>query len=321
MKKIQLAIACMLLISLSAWSQSKLNLVIFSEDGDQFTLFVNGIKQNNNPESNVKVTELTSANVNMRIEFSDKALLQLKQSMAMELGFEHTYKIKRDKNNQAKLRYFGQTPIGQPSGAGAVKSGYNTADNSSTSNNSTPTNNNTITETTTSTQTGNGGNTSVNINMGAAGISMNVTGMDPNAGTMKTTTSTTVTSSSSSTNYDSMNSGSDSRNSAPAASGSTKSACSVAMSNSNFAKMKESVESKPFSDTKMSTAKVATKNACLSVEQVKEICKLFSMDDEKLAYAKYAYDYCVDKTNYYQISEVFSFSGTTDEFNQFLENH
>jgi hypothetical protein len=79
------------------------------------------------------------------------------------------------------------------------------------------------------------------------------------------------------------------------------------------------VEAKPFSDTKMSTAKVATKNSCLSVSQVKEICKLFSMDDDKLTYAKYAYDYCVDKANYYQVSEVFAFSSTTDEFNKFLE--
>jgi hypothetical protein len=93
------------------------------------------------------------------------------------------------------------------------------------------------------------------------------------------------------------------------------------MTPSNFETMKKSVESKPFSDTKMSTAKIATKNNCLSVNQVKEISKLFSMDEDKLAYAKYAYDYCVDKGNYFQVSEVFSFSATTDEFNEFLEKH
>ena len=45
----------------------------------------------------------------------------------------------------------------------------------------------------------------------------------------------------------------------------------------DFETMKKSVESKPFSDTKMSTAKIATKNNCLSVNQVKEISKLFSV--------------------------------------------
>ncbi|HOZ87066.1 MAG TPA: DUF4476 domain-containing protein, partial [Bacteroidia bacterium] len=100
----------------------------------------------------------------------------------------------------------------------------------------------------------------------------------------------------------------------------TKAGCSTAMAPASFANMKKSVESKPFSDTKMSTAKVATKNACLSVEQVKEIGKLFMMDDEKRAYAEFAYDYCVDKGNYYQVSDIFSFSSTTEDFNKFLES-
>jgi hypothetical protein len=145
---------------------------------------------------------------------------------------------------------------------------------------------------------------------------MNINAMDPNA-TMNTSTSTTVTSSSSSTGYydESDNNTNTQTNSEPK---STSNACTTAMSQANFNKMKESVESKPFSETKMSTAKVATKNACLSVNQIKVIAKLFSMDEDKLAYAKYAYDYCVDKANYYQVSEVFSFSSTTDELNEFL---
>jgi hypothetical protein len=91
------------------------------------------------------------------------------------------------------------------------------------------------------------------------------------------------------------------------------------MGSADFGKLKQSVEAKPFSDTKMSTAKVATKNACLSVNQIKEICNLFSMDEDKLAYAKYAYDYCTEKGNYYQVGDVFSFSTSTDELNAFLE--
>jgi hypothetical protein len=83
--------------------------------------------------------------------------------------------------------------------------------------------------------------------------------------------------------------------------------------------MKQSVESKPFSETKLSTAKVATKNNCLSVNQIKEICKLFSMDEDKLAYAKYAYEFCTEKGNYYQVSDVFSFSSSADELNAFLD--
>ena len=45
------------------------------------------------------------------------------------------------------------------------------------------------------------------------------------------------------------------------------------------------------------------------------------MDDDKLTYAKYAYNNCLDKANYYQVSEIFSFSATTVELNKFLEQN
>src|ERR1051325_3355185 len=125
---------------------------------------------------------------------------------------------------------------------------------------------------------------------------MNLTGVD-NRSSMSTTSSTTVTSSGTS-------SGMNQQQGAVAESRAV-SGCAAPMSQNNFNQMKQSVESKPFSDTKMSTAKIATKNSCLSAAQISEICKLFSMDDDKLAYAKYAYSYCVDRNNYYRVGEVF----------------
>jgi hypothetical protein len=320
MKKIVTIFTGILLMCIAAHGQNKLNLIIFSEDGDQFFAYINGIKQNERPESNVKVTNLTAPNISLRIEFNDKSLPQLKQNMALEMGYEHTAKIVRDMKKQLKLRYFGQTPIDEVSNAGMATVEYHAADNSAAA--AEPqTTGNTITSTTTTTTYNNGGG-AVNINVAVPGISMNMTGMDPNAGNINSTTSTTVTkSSSSSSSYSS--SGSETHqpkgqhNQQVAA---TKAGCTTAMAPASFTTMKKSVEAKPFSDTKMSTAKVATKNACLSVEQVKEIGKLFMMDEEKLAYAEFAYDYCVDKANYYLVSDIFSFSGTTEDFNKFLES-
>lgn len=327
-------------LSLAFLAQNNSNLVIFSEDGDAFYAFVNGIKQNNNPETNVKVTGL-SPNISLRIEFEDKALPQLKQNMILEPGFETTAKIKRDMKKQMKLRYFGQVPLAE-STSNVPTVAYHSSNDAPATPSATQSEvkvnndaiNNTVTTTTTkttkTTNTAVGSdptNTSININLGAMGVNMNVTGMDGMVGTdINTTTSTTVTSSSSTSGTSYPNDGYVKENNKKERSYSQTTpvtpqpiGCAVAMNASNFGKMKQSVESKPFSETKMSTAKVATKNSCLSVDQVKEICKLFSMDEDKLAYAKYAYDYCVDKGNYYQVSEVFSFSATTDEFNSFLE--
>jgi hypothetical protein len=153
--------------------------------------------------------------------------------------------------------------------------------------------------------------------MGGVGISMNVNDNMGNSTTTHSHSSTTVTSSSSSSHSGGI------KNPSPGSDASiqpvSNGGCSAPMNSASYEKMKKSVESKPFSDTKMSTAKVATKNACLSAAQIKGICSLFAMDDDKLTYAKFAYDYCTDKANYYEVSEVFSFSSTTDDLNKFLE--
>lgn len=348
MKKSMLLVAAILLTGLAGFAQSTYNLVVFSEDGLPFYAIVNGIKQNDKPETNVKVTGLNSEVLNLRVEFTDPALPKLKQNMMPEIGFEHTINIKRNVKKVMKLQYFGKVALADAPKSNASTVAYHTSENSNTGssnayntsntsnqqiNTSTSVNdggsNTSVSSTTTTTTRTNGNpdNVSVNINVGGAGINMNVGGLETQ-GTMQTTSSTTVTKTSSSSSSSSgtnttPNKSTVKSNPNPVNDASTQPVsnygCSTAMSSVNYDKMKKSVEDKPFSDTKMSTAKLATKNNCLSVSQIKGICALFNMDDEKLTYAKYAYDYCVDKGNYYQVSEAFTFSGTTDEFNSFLE--
>lgn len=313
-------------LSLVTFSQ-KVNLVVFSEDGYKFYAFVNGIKQNNIAESNVKITDVTP-NISLRVEFEDKALPQLKQNMALEAGFEHTAKITRDMKKQLKLRYFGQVALNEASSNNVPTVAYHTSENANTTNyNTSATDDGNTSYTTTSTTTqvntaSNPNGAAVNINVDGMSMNMNVTGMDMNGSTTTYSSSSTTVSSTSSSSSSSpkqnqnQSTVGESQNVSVGSTG-----CRAAMTQTSFDKMKQSVEAKPFSETKMSTAKFATKNNCVSVSQVKEICKLFSMDDDKLAYAKFAYDYCVDKGNYYLVGDVFSFSSTTDELNKFIEEH
>lgn len=319
----------------AAKAQNTYNVVIFAEDGDPFYAYVNGIRQNDKPETNIKVTDLNSEICNLRIMFENKALPTLKQNMYPEKGFEHSINIKRNMKKELKIRYFGKTELANATSNNITSIPYHTSENPLNTNdngniNIAPPNesmpsNGTFTTSTTTTQTQNNGNGGININFGGMGVGVNIN--DPG---MQTTTSTTVTSSTSSYTRTSTNSGNPkytNQNTTmpvqnppatanPVANGG---GCSVAMNSVAFDKMKKTIADKPFSDTKMSTAKVATKNACLSVEQIQELCKLFSMDDDKLAFAKYAYNSCIDKANYYQVSSVFSFSTTTEELNEFLE--
>jgi len=333
MKKSILLIGAMFVMGLNFIAQNNYNLIIFSEDGDPFFAFVNGIRQNDKPETNIKVTGLNSEALNVRVEFENKALPKLKQNMMPEFGFEHTVNIVKNMKKEMKMRYFGKVALAEAPKSSASTVAYHTSENpvttsgnSSEFNTSDGSTNTSVTTTTTTTKVNsNPGDVSINVNMGGAGMNVNINGMENGQGSMNSSSSTTVTTKSSTSSSSTGGGDATVKNPAPksepVAQPVSTSGCRGAMPTANYDKMKKSIDDKPFSDTKMSTAKVATKNSCLSVEQIKGICGLFSMDDDKLAYAKFAYNYCTDKANYYQVSEIFSFSGTTDSLNKFLEEN
>ncbi|HAP00639.1 MAG TPA: hypothetical protein DCQ93_01825 [Bacteroidetes bacterium] len=75
-----------------------------------------------------------------------------------------------------------------------------------------------------------------------------------------------------------------------------------------------------FASTKVSTAKtILAAKKCFTVSQIKSIVKTMSFENDKLDVAKYAYDYCIDKQNYYQLSDVFDFSSSTTDLMNFLK--
>src|SRR5579885_2749609 len=57
------------MLTLAMHAQNSNNLVVFSETGDRFYLVLNGLKYNQNPETNVKVTNLNATNYKAKIIF------------------------------------------------------------------------------------------------------------------------------------------------------------------------------------------------------------------------------------------------------------
>ncbi len=80
----------------------------------------------------------------------------------------------------------------------------------------------------------------------------------------------------------------------------------------------QSIKNKNFSDTQLTLAKQITNSNCLTVLQLKEIANIFSFEETKLEFAKYAYHYCYDPENYWQMNDIFSFESTTDELNKYI---
>lgn len=90
------------------------------------------------------------------------------------------------------------------------------------------------------------------------------------------------------------------------------------MSIEDFASAKASISSKSFEDSKLTLAKQIAASNHLTSKQVKEIMQLFSFEDSKLDFAKYAYKYVYDPNNYYIVNDAFTFSSSIDELNEFI---
>lgn len=93
-----------------------------------------------------------------------------------------------------------------------------------------------------------------------------------------------------------------------------------ACSPEKFSQIKNMVSQQAFEDDKMGVAKQATRNTFLSVNQIIEIAKLFSFEDNRLDYLKFAYDHCFDRENYYLANSVLTYKSSKEELNDFLLN-
>lgn len=84
---------------------------------------------------------------------------------------------------------------------------------------------------------------------------------------------------------------------------------------------KNAIKKESFSDTQLALAKqIISAKKCFTCAQVKQLAQLFSFDDAKLDLVKYAYDFTTDKSNYYTLNSVFSFSNSKDQLMKFIQS-
>ncbi len=89
----------------------------------------------------------------------------------------------------------------------------------------------------------------------------------------------------------------------------------------DFVQVKDAISKQSFNSTKVTVAKqVIAAKQCFSADQVREIVKLFSFEDSRLEIAKYAYDYCIEKRNYFKVNDAFSFSSSTEELAKYINS-
>jgi hypothetical protein len=281
-------------------------------------------------------------------------------NFAVQRGFEFTYIIKKNKKGEYVMRYYGQTESDAAAAPAAApqsdvkrvaevddtpSAGDNLNINQSIQIQEEPVGGNTtVTQTTTTTTKKQpaaapaGGNVSMGINVDGVnmGISINATDlggavdMNVSEETVITTTTTTTTST---TNQAPAQPAAPPAKPAsprpttqpavpaqPVAPAQPVGRCAASMSATSFSKAKDNISSNSFEDSKMTIAKQVTKANCMTTGQIKEVMGLFSFEDSKLEFAKFAYDYCFNQGDYYEVNEAFTFESSIEELNQYLES-
>lgn len=296
MKK--LLLFCALFIAFGLKSQNTNNVVIFSEDFQPFTAFINGIQQNITPQTNVKITGLIGNAHVVRINFANN-LPQIDKKIYFE-GYnkEIAYRLVETPKG-LKLRYFSEANLGQvntyPNQTVVV---YRT----------TPPNQSvTITEhSTTTTTSGHPHSHSDNVNINVDGFGVNINVNDSH--TTTTTTSTTTTT------YGSSHVGNGQVVYVDGYTGSI--GCQVPQCDMN--QIKNSLANEDFEDDKMDLLKVALRDKCLLTSQVREFMRMFTFEGDKLEFAKYAFHKTYDVDNYYLVSGDLEYSSDKEELNQYV---
>ena len=168
MKKLLSLLILPSLIFFNANAQNN-DLVIFAEEATPFYLVMNGIKQNEKAETNVKITDIQTTNNSVKIIFENQSIPVLSKTIYFDtINTQYSYRIISTKKKGYKLRGFDRTPKANvPQNNNATTIIYRTVN--------APPSKTVVKETvTTTTSTDNIDNANVNVNMGESNINMNV---------------------------------------------------------------------------------------------------------------------------------------------------
>ena len=272
------------------------NLVIFSEDGSKFTLFLNNVQQHENPENNVWIGGLNSPAYKAKIVFDDASKPTLEKTIYFpEENTEVTYQIV-EKKGVYKLRGFSSV---------LIPTTYTETPNQRAVTLITEP---VYTETVTTRTVVQENNDSMNmdVNMGGMGVSVNVNvnnGMG-NEVIYEETTTTVATGD----HYILKGYG------GPIG-------CPWPMEEADFQEAKRTISSKDWDETRLSLAKQIVSANCLFADQVRDLMQLMEWEETKLEFAKFAYGYTYDTGNYFKVSQAFEWESSTEELNRYISGH
>jgi hypothetical protein len=313
------------------------NLTIFSEDGNRFFLILNGERQNEVAQTNVRIEELPQPYYNCKIIFENKALNDISKNALMltdadGIHQDVTYKIKADNKGKQVLRWQSFVPaqqnmirpsnctvyrFGNPNqvifGPGMVETQTTTVVTERNRGNGGGLNMNVGGAGVGINMNIGDGGVGVNMNVGGSGVGLNVQFDDPQTNMQQTTTTTRTTTTTTST-----------RPNQPVyynepAQVVQGCANTYPMNARDFESAKQTIKNENFDETRLDLAKQIASSNCLNTNQIIDICRLITFEASKLEFAKFGYEHCVDPRNYFKVANSFTFSSSKQELNSYIQ--
>jgi hypothetical protein len=289
----------------SSFAQPFSNFVFFSEDGEPFNLVLNGVIQNNHPQTNVKVEGLNATNYKVKVIFEDKTIPAIEKNVFTKPEIEITYAIKKNNKGENVLRYYSEAPVIHEVLVIQENQDIHPPD---------------VTDPVIIQDNTNSSDVSINLNINNSGIGINSTDGSLNISAEINLNANDVQYSDLHTEYETThittNNNTGGYYQMPGYSG--RIGCPWPMEHPDFQKALNTIENADFDSDKLIIAKQIVSSNCLTAQQIKELTGLFDFENDKLDFAKFAYKYTYDVENYYIINDVFEFSSSIKELDDYI---
>ena len=257
------------------------HLTVFSESGDRFFLILNGEQQNDIAQTNLRIEDLNQPYYNAKIVFADKAISEISKNYLPITDADGVY---QDVTYKVKKDKNNRSKMKLNFFSMIpVRPEYTPPANVYVMHYGQP-------------QLNMNSNANVNV-----GVNMNVN------------INESVTEGSSSNHH--QNDNYDNANHHPRG-------CHNAypMAQSNFNSALATIKKQNFEDAKLKTVQQIVSSNCVDTNQISQLAQLFNFEDNKLDFAKFAYDFCVDPENYFKLNTLFNFSSNSEALSDYVQS-
>ncbi len=93
--------------------------------------------------------------------------------------------------------------------------------------------------------------------------------------------------------------------------------CQQPMSRNAFQRALSTLQSQTFDNTRLDLAKNIARNNCLLASDVKALTATFEFENNKLEFARFAYDYTLDVSNYFEVAEALDYEHSRTELMEY----